>query len=82
MQVAERIRFAVEALAIPHAGSGGIPLVTMSLGTASLIPNGKDNPGSLISLADMALYRAKERGRNRVELAPADAEFGADMDEE
>jgi diguanylate cyclase (GGDEF)-like protein len=71
VQLAERIRFAVESLAIPHAASGGVPFVTVSLGAASLVPHGDDHPGSLISLADMALYRAKERGRNRVELAPA-----------
>ncbi|MBP7866692.1 MAG: diguanylate cyclase [Acidobacteria bacterium] len=64
--VAERIRAAVEALAIPHPGSRVVDHVTVSLGVASLVPGRHTSPMELVSLADQALYRAKAEGRNRV----------------
>jgi diguanylate cyclase (GGDEF)-like protein len=61
---AERLRAAVEALAIPHPAGG---VVTVSAGVAGLDDPGCD-PDQLFELADQALYRAKEGGRNRVEV--------------
>jgi diguanylate cyclase (GGDEF)-like protein len=61
---AERLRAAVEALAVPHPGGG---VVTVSAGVAS-IGDGDCRPDELFELADQALYRAKSGGRNRVEL--------------
>ncbi len=61
---AERLRAAVEALALPHPAGG---MVTVSAGVAALGDNGC-KPDELFELADQALYRAKEGGRNRVEL--------------
>jgi two-component system, cell cycle response regulator len=40
--------------------------VTLSLGIASLIPDRDTSPEDLINLADSALYRAKEQGRDRI----------------
>jgi diguanylate cyclase (GGDEF)-like protein len=40
--------------------------VTLSCGIASLTPNSRQSPDSLIQIADQALYQAKELGRNRV----------------
>jgi diguanylate cyclase (GGDEF)-like protein len=60
---AERLRAAVEALALPHPAGG---VVTVSAGVAALSEPGC-RPDQLFELADKALYRAKERGRNRVE---------------
>jgi diguanylate cyclase (GGDEF)-like protein len=60
---AERLRAAVEALALPHPAGG---VVTVSGGVAALSEPGC-RPDQLFELADKALYRAKERGRNRVE---------------
>jgi diguanylate cyclase (GGDEF)-like protein len=70
---AERLRAAVEALALPHP-SGGV--LTVSAGVAALADPGC-RPDQLFELADQALYRAKERGRNRVE-----AHHGEDATEE
>jgi diguanylate cyclase (GGDEF)-like protein len=62
---AERLRAAVEALAVPHpAGSR----VTISVGVAGPAEGGED-PEALVGRADAALYAAKAAGRNRVEVA-------------
>jgi diguanylate cyclase (GGDEF)-like protein len=47
---------------------GRVP-VTLSLGVASLAVNEAVEPDGLVWAADQALYRAKHRGRNRVEAA-------------
>jgi len=67
--VAERMRHGIESLAIPHPGSATAPVVTISIGYASVtadeiggLPTWRD----LVERADRALYRAKESGRNRV----------------
>jgi diguanylate cyclase (GGDEF)-like protein len=68
-QVAERIRTQVGTLPIAY-GAESI-YITISLGVATLIPTEKDDTEGAASLliraADDALYRAKARGRNRVE---------------
>ncbi len=61
----ERLRHVVEKLEILQGGKL-IP-VTVSIGAATMPDNIVENPVELISLADRALYWAKERGRNRVE---------------
>jgi diguanylate cyclase (GGDEF)-like protein len=63
--MAERLRTAVYGLRIPHAGSPE-HVVTVSAGVS-----GSSAPASaaeMLSAADKALYRAKSRGRNRVEV--------------
>ena len=63
--VAERIREAVGALAIPHTGSN-FGRVTVSLGVASVQPARTGESSDLLHAADRALYRAKAAGRDRV----------------
>jgi diguanylate cyclase (GGDEF)-like protein len=58
MEVAERIRQAVEQVALPFA-------LSVSIGLAPGDPD-MDDPDAVFARADQALYRAKAGGRNRV----------------
>lgn len=64
--VAERLRYRVHALAIPHRDSTTAREVTVSMGVASVIPTLSAVPDSLFKNADRLLYQAKREGRNRV----------------
>ncbi|MDQ1353646.1 MAG: two-component system, chemotaxis family, response regulator WspR [Acidobacteriota bacterium] len=66
--VAERLRRKIEAAEMPHLTSTINDFVTISLGTATMVPSARKNPDSLIGAADEALYKAKRNGRNRVEV--------------
>jgi diguanylate cyclase (GGDEF)-like protein len=63
--VAERFLAAVDALSIPHAESDAAPFVTVSIGTACLVPDDATDPEELVRRADAALYRAKGSGRHK-----------------
>ncbi len=63
LQIAERLRAAIAALAIDVDGSA--LRITTSIGVARL----QGDLQAAMRRADVALYRAKERGRNRVESA-------------
>jgi diguanylate cyclase (GGDEF)-like protein len=65
MQVAERIRRAIETAAIPNEGIGSRGVVTASFGVASASTDDL-SAAELIAAADSALYAAKRRGRNQV----------------
>lgn len=68
--IADAIVDEVRALAIPHADSGVAPVVTVSIGVASCDPGSDTRPDLLIRRTDVALYRAKELGRNCSYRAP------------
>lgn len=63
--IAERLRDAVEALAIPHANATGSRVVTISLGVALCPPGADLRSEAMVASADAALYKAKHGGRNR-----------------
>jgi diguanylate cyclase (GGDEF)-like protein len=64
--VAERIRRSVASLGWTWAGT--VWPLTVSCGVAAT-PDHTADVSNLLPLADQALYRAKEAGRNRVEIA-------------
>lgn len=68
IQTAERIRAAVDALALLNSGAPG-GKVTLSIGVATVTPGEVVTKESLIGGADRALYQAKNSGRNRVSAA-------------
>jgi diguanylate cyclase (GGDEF)-like protein/PAS domain S-box-containing protein len=67
--VAESIRAEVRGLQIVHAKSGVSEYVTLSVGVACCIPVPMSQSGTLIAIADQALYLAKRTGRDRVSVA-------------
>ena len=64
--VLERIRNAVEALAIPHRASRAGQAVTISVGVSAWEHEQLDTPAAVLVRADRALYESKAAGRNRV----------------
>jgi diguanylate cyclase (GGDEF)-like protein/PAS domain S-box-containing protein len=72
--IAERLRAAVEGMAIPHVGtSHPSGIVTVSVGQATIWPSADaDLEGTmapLIKMADLGLYAAKDSGRNCIRTA-------------
>ncbi len=66
-KMAERVRTAVEATPM-HGANGEDFAVTVSLGVAEYCDG--DDEDLVVGRADAALYRAKDLGRNRVEVSP------------
>ena len=62
--IAERLVQSVRELNIPH----GPDRVTISVGVATTVPNENETPNDFVNAADLALFRAKSEGRNRVAL--------------
>jgi diguanylate cyclase (GGDEF)-like protein len=65
--IAERIRKAVEGLTIPMAEGQPAAGRTVSVGVTEF--SSGDSLEKLLAAADAALYRAKDGGRNRVEIS-------------
>ncbi|MBV9816278.1 MAG: sensor domain-containing diguanylate cyclase, partial [Alphaproteobacteria bacterium] len=68
---AEQLRSKVEDIVVRYLEKN-LPRITVSIGVA-VFPDADDNPQAVLKAADQALYRAKEKGRNRVELSGATA---------
>jgi two-component system chemotaxis family response regulator WspR len=75
MVVAEHLRITMDAIAIPHAFFDAAHIVTMSIGVSIYYPqHSKAGHIELLDAADRGLYRAKNKGRNRIELQPLSSE--------
>lgn len=72
LQVAETIRRELTEMLIPHCCSSAAPYVTVSSGVATVFPSSDVHPRTLVEMADNALYRAKQRGRNCIEVFEGD----------
>ncbi|NOZ83326.1 MAG: PAS domain S-box protein [Epsilonproteobacteria bacterium] len=66
LMIANRIRINVQNLRIPYNCSPILKWVTISLGVAHVVPDNDLHPNDLIRAADLALYKAKNSGRNKV----------------
>ena len=66
LAILQDICHATEALALSHAYSDAAGVVTLSIGLAYLTPQPHQSLADALRLADVALYLAKEQGRNRV----------------
>lgn len=62
----------LQAQAIPHQASPQGKLVSVSAGLATLVPGPQHSAEQLIRMADEALYKAKESGRNQLALHSED----------
>ena len=65
VRIAEKVRTGVERLELEHPQSSVGSVVTVSIGATSVIPTRSDRVEKLVCFADIALYRAKDLGRNR-----------------
>ncbi len=72
LEIAERIRRAVAERSIDVSTSSEPIRATVSIGVASYPSDGADQ-NALVHQADLAVYRAKLQGRNRVQAASAEA---------
>lgn len=67
--IAERCRQQVRQQRIPHERSSVSPMLTVSLGVGTLVPGAQDRPLDFLNAVDKLLYQAKQRGRDRLEVA-------------
>jgi len=65
-QVAERLRASVAEAKFEHPGIDQALAVTISVGVASIPDETIGSDDDLLRVADAALYRAKDSGRDRV----------------
>lgn len=75
MRLAERIRQSIAATPVELPGGGSVTMTT-SIGIAAAEPGRSDVDlktagDALLARADVALYRAKSAGRDRIEVDPA-----------
>ncbi len=71
MRVAEAIAQGVRDLGITHRRATAAPIVTVSIGVATMMPDVRESAEGLVGAADHALYAAKRAGRNRISRTPA-----------
>ena len=67
LAVTKSIKEEIMAVKIEHKASPVAGVVTASFGVTSMVPRREFKPDMLVEIADKALYKAKDAGRNRVE---------------
>jgi two-component system, cell cycle response regulator len=72
LHVGERLRECIASAAVPHDDQA-IP-VTVSLGGVVFAPPSDVAVATVMHAADTALYRAKDNGRNRIEVGTVGAD--------
>ncbi len=65
--IAKNLQKEIEKLGIPHSVSN-TGYVTLSIGIVVYQPDRHSSPAALIQAADIALYQAKEKGRNQWQI--------------
>jgi len=64
-RIAQKIHESIRQLKIAHAADNEKPYVTVTMGVATIIPGHEATAQGLVQAADMALYHAKQQGRDR-----------------
>ena len=67
--MAEKIRADIGQFALPH--DGGVPRTSASIGLVTYADDGR-TASELMRRADLAMYEAKRRGRDRIVRYPRD----------
>ncbi|MEH6636034.1 MAG: GGDEF domain-containing protein [Halioglobus sp.] len=68
MRTASRLRELVVEESIPHEASQVAKIITVSQGVVTVRPDSELQPTDLVKQVDKALYRAKDTGRNTIEV--------------
>ncbi len=68
-KIAQRCQQFIFKQQIPHADSAVSQILTISIGSGTLIPSHKDELRDFVDRIDRALYQAKQAGRNRIQAA-------------
>jgi len=66
--MADALLGVVRGSGMEHCGSKCSGVITVSIGVSSMIPDAYQTADHLISQADDALYRAKQKGRNQLQI--------------
>ncbi|WP_338447831.1 diguanylate cyclase [Niallia oryzisoli] len=66
--MASKIQSTISVMKIPHESSPISSFITVSIGVSTMVPTTASKPEELILKTDKALYTAKKKGRNRVEI--------------
>lgn len=64
-RIAQKIHKSIRALRIEHAPGNEEPYVTVTMGVSTVIPGHDNTAQMLVQASDLALYHAKQQGRNR-----------------
>ena len=78
-EVAEVLLRAVRDSGMEHCGSKCAATITVSIGVSSMVPDVHQKADQLIRQADNALYCAKQKGRNQVQVFKQSDTGGADF---